>query len=355
MTETSSLPLPLSFDEFSPDWMTHALSGDFPGAKVSGLSRDAERIGTSASCRFSLEYADRGRDGKAPDYVYVKGGFDPMQRKRYWMALQQEVLFYKEFADDVPMNIPYCYFAESDDRQQGITMLEDFVSKGVTFGNWGSISVDQMANLLGQFARMHAKWWNAPKLKTLTDYEVPQRNFLKYMVRDKHWVELEQREYGDLLVDTIATPEQVRAGLDRVWELNDAMTPTLVHGDAHGGNMFFEADGSPGVLDFQLYFSGAFMHDVSWLITSGLSIEDRRSEERRLLAHYREQAAAAGQTDLPDDEKMWLMHRQQSIHAFVSGGCEPIEAGPLETINKAAYTTLTAANDHEVLKALGIS
>ena len=347
--------LPHSFDEFTAEWFSSVLQEQFPGARVSGFSRNAERVGTSASCRFELSYADRGRNGDAPDVVFVKGGFDENQLKRYWVVLQQEAQFFNALAADVPMNIPRHYFAGIDDEKQGLTMLEDLVSRGVTFGFWGKLTPDQVSALLEQFAAMHGKFWKSEKLARLaTGWEKPQRDFLKYLVRDKHWEELTGRDYGARLVDAVPEPQLIRDALDKMWALNDAAPHTLVHGDAHGGNMFFEADGKPGILDFQLCFSGTPMHDVSWLIVSGLSIEDRRAHERKLLEDYAEAARAHG-VELPDADGLWLAHRQQMAHAFVSGACEPILSGPLEAINAAANVTITAAKDHDVLDALGIA
>ncbi|MBY8824343.1 phosphotransferase [Sphingomonas colocasiae] len=345
--------LPRSFEAFTPDWFTWALSPRFAGVRVAELTRSGERVGTSASCRFEISYADTGSGEEPPASVYVKGGFTEAQLKRYWMVLQQEARFYNELAPEVPMNIPQHYFAQIDDAQQGITMLEDLGSRGVTFGYWGRLSVDQVAALIEQFAAMHAQWLGDPRLPGLKGWEEPQRGFLKYLVRDKHWDELTSRVYGQRLVEAVPKPELIRVALDRMWGLNDAAPRTLVHGDAHGGNMFFEADGRPGTLDFQLCFGGSGMHDVSWLIVSGLSTEDRRAEEGRLLKAYR-QAMIANGADMPDFDALWLTHRQQMAHAFVSGACEPIESGPLEMINAAAEVTIAAARDHDVLDALGV-
>ena len=353
-TETSALPLPHGFDDFTPEWFTQALSARFPGVNVSAIERSGERIGTSASCKFALTYADRGADGAAPDSVYIKGGFTPKQLQRYWVVLQQEANFFNEMAADVPMNIPQSYFAACDDERQGLTMLEDIVAtRGARFGNWGTLSVDEVAALLEQFAAMHARWMEEPRLERIKGQEKPLRDFMKYMVRDKHWEELKTRQFGHRLEALFPDVQLLRDAMDRMWEIDDASPRTLCHGDPHGGNMFFEADGTPGVLDFQLYYAGPYMHDVAWLIVSALSTEDRRKEERRLLRHYHEIAKAKGM-QVHDDERAWLIYRQQMAHAVPNGACNPIESGPLWMINNAGEVTTTAAQDLDILDALGI-
>lgn len=353
-TIETSARLPRSFDEFTADWFSKALSRQFPGAIVSGFSRNSERVGTSASCRFELTYANCGEGDDAPNVVYLKGGFTEQQLNRYWMVLQQEARFYSALSHDVPTTIPRHYFAAIDEEKQGITMLEDLVSRNVRFGFWGELTVGDVAGLLEQFAALHARWLGDARLPSLAGWEVPQREFLKYLVRDKHWEELTGRAYGPELIEAIPEPRLVRAALERLWALNDAARRTLVHGDAHGGNMYFAPDGAPGILDWQLCFAGTPMHDVSWLIVSGLNIEDRPAEEARLLKTYAAAAAAHG-TEMPDFDAIWLSHRQQMVHAFVSGACEPRESGPVEAINAAARVAIAAANDHDVLDALGVA
>lgn len=355
LSSVAGLALPRSFEAFTPEWFTRALSPWFPGVEVSGIERSRERVGTSASCQFSLAYARRGDKGDAPSSVYIKGGFTPKQLKRYWMVLQQEARFFAEMADEVPMNIPDCYFAATDDAQQGITLLEDLkATRGARFGNWGALTRDEVASLLEQFARMHARWAGDSRLDALRTNGQPQRDYFKYLIRDSHWEELKQRQFGHRLAELFPDVQLLRNALDAMWALNDREPATLCHGDPHGGNMFFERDGTPGVLDFQLYFASTAMHDASWLIVSSLSVEDRRKEEAHLLRHYLAAARANG-LELHDFDKSWLIYRQQMAHAVLGGACNPIEGGPLFMINKAGEVTTIAAQDHDILGALGIA
>lgn len=350
----TEMELPHSFDEFTPEWFSKALSERFPGVQVSGFRRSGERVGTSASARFELDYASKGA-GEPPPSVYIKGGFTEAQLKRYWVVLQREALFYAEFAERVPMNIPRCLFSATDERRQGLTMLEDLALRPVEFGDWGRLSVDQVADLLEQLATMHGAFWLDEEMKAFTvGWERPERDFSGYMIRDKHWDHLVTRVYGEQLIEAVGSAELAREALARMWALNDAAPFTLLHGDTHGYNTFFETDGRGGFADFQLSFCGTPLYDMSWLIMSGLSIEDRRAEERNLIKTYLKAGTAAGM-ELPDFDAAWLVHRQQAVRAVLDGACNPIEAGTLEMINRAGIVTCAAAIDLDPLEALGVS
>src|SRR5690606_32559684 len=120
----------------SATWLSAALATSFPGACVGVVTRADERAGTSTSARFLLEYEHDGGHDALPGSVYVKGGFDPVMRRRVWQALVQEARFFAELAPDVPINIPCSYFTAYDEEVgQGIVVLEDMSTRGVEFGH----------------------------------------------------------------------------------------------------------------------------------------------------------------------------------------------------------------------------
>ena len=60
---------------------------------------------------------------------------------------------------------------------------------------------------------------------------------------------------------------------------------TVVHGDPHLGNLF-DDHGRTGFLDWGLIKVSTPMRDVSYFLTLGLDIDDRREHERDLIRHY---------------------------------------------------------------------
>ncbi len=345
-------PLPLSLDEVTPQWLTHALAERFPGVKVAGIDRDREFFGTAASARLYLSYAPGSAPG--PASVHVKGGFDDTWRKRVWMALHQEVRFYREFAPDVALNLAEVYYAARDDSPQGLLVMEDLAARGVSFGqNLLPVTPDHVATVLEQVAGLHATWWGSPRLTSIRGWSEPQRIFLKYLFRPKHWEILANWTNGDLLVEAVGTAENAIAMLEALWAWCDAQPATLVHGDLHGGNIFYEPDGRPGFLDWQLCFAGTYSHDMAWIIVTALDVEQRRAYERDLVRTYRDALrGAGGPAPAPDD--MWEAYRRQMAHAIASYGAVPRDQGPVPVLEEAGKRVFTAAIDHDVLAALGI-
>lgn len=349
--------LPLHFEEVTPAWLTSALQGAFPGVVIDDATRDRSRFGTAASARFTLHYADRAGHEELPASIYVKGGFDDKWRERVWQALHQEVRFYAELASQVPVNLARCWFQGLNDAPQGVLVMEDITRRGVRFGmNLARVSADDVASVLEQAARMHAQWWGSPRLARLAGWGEPQRVYLRWSFRPKFWDELVQRPHGELLVRSLRDSGTALRGLQQLWQIMDAQPKTLLHGDLHGGNVFYERDGRAGFLDWQLVFAGCWAHDMSWIITTALDVEQRRTHEADLIRHYlgalRAQLGTRGEA--PGFDQAWLLHRQNAVHAAVSYGAAPADADRPEIVNGAALRGFQAAVDHDVLGALGL-
>lgn len=352
--ETTRAKLPMALEEVTPDWLEEALGIRFPGVRIAGAQRDAERAGTSTSARFTINWADDGGHQDLPASVYVKGGFDPVMRRRVWAALIQEARFYAELAPDAPVKLPTVYYAGVDeDARQGVLILEDMTLRKVRFGHATDyVSPDLAAAIVEGQAKLHARFWNDPRLPAYRPWADPQRTYLRYLYRPKHWEEVQGRSYGDLLRQVLPSPEQSVAWLERMWALDDARVPTLLHGDCHGGNLFFEADGSPGFLDWQCTFPGAPGHDHAELLLSSLTIEDRRAHDRALIGHYREVLVASGVKDAPSLDSLFLSYRQNIMHMMASSVMNPYDMQTQEVTDTTATRSLQAAIDHDMVGAL---
>src|SRR3546814_19374960 len=64
------------------------------------------------------------------------------------------------------------------------------------------------------------------------------------------------------------------------------------------------------LLDWQLVVRGHHMHDVNYIVTTALSIGDRRNHERDLLAYYLDRLKAHGDAASPDFEESWTEYKR---------------------------------------------
>src|SRR3546814_4799515 len=95
---------------------------------------------------------------------------------------------------------------------------------------------------------------------------------------------------------------------------------TLLHGDTHLGNIYLLPDGRAGLLDWQLVVRGHHMHDVNYIVTTALSIGDRRNHERDLLAYYLDRLKAHGVAAAPDFEESWNEYKRCLVWGVYKSG-----------------------------------
>jgi 5-methylthioribose kinase len=104
------------------------------------------------------------------------------------------------------------------------------------------------------------------------------------------------------------------AGMKALAQQSGAEKQTLVHGDAHAGNIYRTEDGC-GLIDWQLLQKGCWALDVPYHICAVLEVADAEREERRLLSHYLETVRRLG-GEPPDPEVAWMRYRASVVYGF---------------------------------------
>ena len=145
-----------------------------------------------------------------------------------------------------------------------------------------------------------------------------------------------------------------RDRLQDAWELGPT---TVLHGDAHIGNLFVDRPQARlGFFDWGLMTVGSPLRDISYLLTMTLAPEVRASVERELIEAYLTARRVAGATEIGFDDA-WRWHRLQSAYTVVAS-CQaivvPAAAGARRRAFAAAFVDRAsrAVEDLDPLDAL---
>lgn len=79
--------------------------------------------------------------------------------------------------------------------------------------------------------------------------------------------------------------DRLIAAFDKLVKLSRRLPHCIQHGDTHLGNLYHNADGSPGFLD-SLPGRGPAMREIAYHLAGALDTGDRRRWERALIQHY---------------------------------------------------------------------
>jgi Phosphotransferase enzyme family len=234
--------------------------------------------------------------------------------------------------------------------RHGVVITEDVVAHGATFLDARSdYSPEQAAQSLGELAKLHAATWNSP------------------VYADAGWLNSRLESYllhrgvADILGNFegpigAGVPEGVRDAqrLVAAFHALAADAPkespwSVIHGDAHVGNVYLDGDRRPSFVDWQTVQRGPWYIDVGYHLASALTVADRRQSEQDLVRHYLEQLAAAG-VQPPSLDVAWRGVRRGITYGFFMWAIT-LKVNP-------AITTLllerigTAADDHDVFGAV---
>ncbi len=310
----SRLRPPVTADEITPAWLTDALQERHPGAEVGSVEVVFSAEVTNSHARLRVSYVE---PAGAPPTMFCK--LLPVDERRAAITATRmgprEVRFYQDLAPRLDLLVPAVHVALHDpDDDSFVLLMEDLDARGcgVSDGTW-AVDTDQAAGALEGLAALHARFED-PGRRAAEAPWVPELAFgstygavmLQYGL-DHH---------RDRLSDTFADIAGMYIHQGRaLFELWTAGPKTVVHGDTHIGNLYFDGD-AIGFLDWGIVNVNTPMREVSYFMTMAMNIDDRRRSEADLLRHYLEVRRGLGASEITFDDA-WAAHR---IHA---GYCVP--------------------------------
>jgi sulfur transfer complex TusBCD TusB component (DsrH family) len=313
----ASLSIPVDWEDVTPAWMTSAIAGRHPDAKVSNVTIVTRDDGTNRRARFGLTYAA----GSGPRTVFAKAE-DGAHREVHARNgnLFNEVQL---FASGVPLGVdhPLVYAAIIDRPGLDWTVvMEDLTARGADPRDaTRPMSVEQVANAVRGLARLHSRYWGFsvarhPELAWVQPFEPTEG----WQVGLKARIPLGLERAAGALPAEVShhDAEEIVGSLWVRYITSFARGPrTLLHGDPHIGNTYVLPDGDVGFLDWEVARSGHWSHDLGYFVVGALTEEDRRRSEADLVEEYRRSL------DVPDDERpsageAWLRYRASAAHGL---------------------------------------
>ncbi|HJO24542.1 MAG: phosphotransferase [Myxococcota bacterium] len=317
--------------QLTPELLTAAMAVDRPGLVVrevevvetiaceSGFASTADRV------VLDLAYAPGAASADLPKRVILKTMLVAPHAPA--VMYETEVRFYREIRPGVPFEAPQFYAGLFDAKtgQFGIVM-EDLRECDAVFGNVTlSISLAQVHSLIRNLAALHAKYWESPALKQelgwlatpagggMSDFFQQVLPLIEGHLRTDPWRNEILAAIGRPVKQLFADMLAIQAGP------LESGPRTLLHGDTHLGNTYLLTGNETGLLDFQLAMQGCYSRDLTYILTTALTIEQRRRHERELIAFYLQELRRGGVANVPDMNQAWQLHRLSAYWGLVIG------------------------------------
>lgn len=351
MVRATTLPVPRRTDDLTAAWMSQALGADVTDVTITGVIG-----GTATKVLMKVVY---GESVELPNTLCFKGG---MGEHAPFMAqvgiYATEALFFRDERAHSKVRTPRVYWADVDEEAYGGVLMEDLSQPSVRFcSSLTPLAADEVAAVLENAALLHAGRWNDPWLQSaewLECFAAPDSKGAAYF-----------RMLGPDVVDDFihkrrgvlpAELMDARRCLDIFWAYmgrSGEGPQTLVHGDLHVGNVYFDG-GTAAICDWQVLGKGSPAYDVAYFIASAMSTVERRLSEKDLLRHYLGALAAAGVAEPPGLDEMWRLYRIHMAYGMFAWLTNPEAFQSEEIISQALARLATAVVDLDTATAVGL-
>lgn len=342
---------PHALAEVTPAWLSAALSVRYPGTNVAHMALGKVIGGMATKARLQLDYGSN--PAGLPATLWVKSGWGA-HTDEFLSMCGLEAQFFRDLAPTLPINCPATYGEFLDpDSPNGLVLMEDLLERPVTFGNQEQpLEPEAMLRVLALQAAYHAAYWRDPRLDKFEWLTVggmiAATNVINVYLG--FWETAEQQPRFDHVPSALRDRECMRAALHTM-QANDMRDHCcIVHGDSHQANLFFDADGTPGYLDWATVMRSHWAFDVSYLIVGSQSVDNRRRLEREQLRFYLDELARRG-AEAPSFDEAWLAYRQHAMWMFLTALC-PTAMHPENICIHNTERACSAIVDLESVRAL---
>ena len=272
---------PQGLGEITSAWLAEAMDVQIDSIEVAQIAAGEGFMGQLF--RVTL----MSPDPACPASVIVKlptadpGGHFIGEMMRVW---EREHCFYRDVAPHMAIRVPRALVNIADPP---CLVLED-MSPAVQGDHVAGATLDEAQRAIDVLARHHAAWFEHPLLASLTwmpglddpailtlgpTFEIGWPLFLA--------------RFGDELPERcLRWCEQFVSGIPD-WIVGHYDEPvTITHGDFRLDNMFFSADGTVAVIDWQLCMRAPGQADLVYFCANNLTVEMRRAHEDELIERY---------------------------------------------------------------------
>jgi len=336
-------------EQASPEWVTAALRTADLDATVTSVT--VRPVGTGQmSGTYMLELGGTS----APARIVLKvASSERSTRTRASTAYRAEVGFYRDLAAAVAMRVPASYLAIIDDDGTRFNLLLEDVSPAEQGDQIAGAEVDVVTVAARNLAGLHASTWCDDTLwqrPWLVRTDAARARVLR-SIYDASATTFAQR-FADRL-DPVHLQTILGIGEHIEPFLLDRQTPfAAVHGDYRLDNLLIAPTGEVIAVDWQTVTVGLPGRDLAYLISTSLSVDDRRLAEREIVAAYH-RALIDGGVSLYDldacfDDYVFGLLQSPMIIVIGAAYSDPTERGD-RMFSVMAERALTAIADHRRL------
>lgn len=369
MTRSQAIRHPTCLADVTAGWMTQALAARHPDVEVAAVEVGPFLGYKPNKARVRVEYAGTAALAHGlPESFIVKGGFkgDAPGGKASGLdiGLELELRAYEDLVPWLDAHTPTCFFVEFDPvGYDGTMLLEDLAPAGATFlKDATALTWAQALAFVRAQARLHAPWLHSPELlpggrfgpgSPLAERtDRLHQGYLDELVRPAYWDTFIALPRGAAVPRRLHDAGRIAAAQQHLHAVHRDCALTIVHGDEHLGNLYLDADGNAGFIDWCARRE-PWVIGFTYFLLSTVDALDRREWERPLLEEYLAALERHGATP-PTFEQAWFQYRCTTLFPFLTWLNNSARWQPEAVNTRNTVRAALAVVDHDALALLGV-
>jgi hypothetical protein len=351
--------------ELTTEWLTTTLeaAGVLHGAKVTKFSTSpvGEGIGMlGILVRVAMTYDTPAPD--APQTVIAKFPSAVPGNREIGMTYrlyEREVNFYTRVSAEIEgLAAPRCYGGRYNPATGDSFLLLEDLAAYRTGDQVAGCSAAAAMMILDAVIPLHASYWDRidhPLLEGVTKVDDPPQIAGIAGGCAVGWDPCVAMFPEAMPDDIRAVKERFLAAVPELHHRVGGLVQTVIHGDLRLDNMMFgdTPDVRPVVLLDWTLTKTSGLHDVAYLVSQNVDLEDRRAHEPEIIEHYHRGLLDHG-VEGYSLEQCWADYRLVVLHLFayavlIAGTLDPANDRGAAFMRQMLHRSSSAVIDHGLL------
>ncbi|HEX9684075.1 MAG TPA: phosphotransferase [Acidimicrobiales bacterium] len=329
----STPEVPLDLGDVDASWLTAALSPALGRLRVGAVEvvPITDGVGLVGQVGRIVPTYDQAPDDAPGELILKMPTADPAIRGfAAGMGMyEREGRFYAEVAPLVTdVSLPRVLFNVCDPAHDQYCILMEKLEIARTISQHDGVTIDHAAEIIGTIARLHATWFDHPKLDEWAWLPRPSHPVNKSLTPRfaRAWPHFLEHHAQHVPAEAVGWVEEFAGKMDDWWDGKDHAPYTLVHGDFRLDNMVWTPGDDLVLLDWQIVQAGFGLYDIAYFIITNLSVDDRRKAEDQLLDQWRTTLLDSG-ANPGSAEEVHRLYRETVLFWTTGVTCATAEFG----------------------------
>ena len=290
-------PFPISIGELTESFLSDALGEEVSEFHADRIGEDRGMLGEIF--KLDISFHDNSRESLTLVAKFAAIREETLALAKRGDTHERELRSYDELLSSAPVNIPEFIAAWYNDETAEFLLLQEMIHADTSVDQIAGLSEQQARLVISEMAKLHAYWWNDPKLETISWLprldDQRRRTNLTTITRNG-WGQLAEMLEGEISLSSITkTGEELADQIDKMLLRTAAFPSTFIHSDLRADNLLFSPDGeSVSLIDWQGCCIAPPVFDFTYFLIQSMTIEDRQRLEGDLIKFYAEELERSG-------------------------------------------------------------